>query len=169
MRHALLAAPLLLLCACGGQEDAGNAAVNVAANASEPMPQAGIRLGSVDLSKPLRAVGTEPYWIVDIAPGDISYTDFSVDDPQPAPLYPVAPVVSGRGATYKTKTAKGDPVTITLTLEPCTGTGESDHDEPLAADVTIGSKTWHGCAGPKPADAVEEEDALAACPEVSAV
>jgi uncharacterized membrane protein len=167
MRHVLLAAPLLLLCACG-KDEPDDVGPNVTEKIVTPAARASIRLGSVDLSKPIRGIGTEPYWILDIAPGDISYTDFGVADPQPAPWYPVAPVVSGRGASYKTQTAKGEPVTIALMLEPCTGTGESEHEEPLAIDLTIGSKTYHGCAGPKPAEPVETDNAADLAPNASA-
>jgi uncharacterized membrane protein len=152
MRFAVLILPLLVLSACGGGEPAQNT------TAQPPIPKpTGMSMSGIDFTKPIRAVGTEPYWTLDLAPGDIEYMEFSTADPQPAPFFPVMPVIAGQTATYTTKTAKGEPVVLTLSLEDCLGTGQGENHEPLVAELKIGGQVLHGCAGPKP-DFISDAD-----------
>lgn len=157
MRYAI-AVPLLLgLCGCGGEP---------AANAVAKAPRPQMMLGAVDLLKPIRAVGTEPYWTLDMAPGDIIFTDFAAADPQPEPFYAVAPAIAGDTATYTTKNVAGTAVVLALTLDACTSTGEAGTTEPLAVELRIGARVLRGCAGPRPPErpAADNVTANAAMP-----
>lgn len=167
MRGLMLAAPVLLLAGCGGGSvviNAENAATVAAENGAAALPPAPapkafpkLLLGDFDLNQLIRAFGTEPFWTLDMGPGTFSYTDYSVDEPKAAPFYWADPVIAGDTATYTTKNVAGDVVVLTLTRKDCLEVGEEDQKVPLTAELKIGSKTLHGCAGPKPADEPDEE------------
>ena len=165
MRVAILAAPLLLLTGCGGGSvviNADNAATVAAENGAAavpaaPKPAPTLMLGDFNLNQLLRASGTEPFWTLDMGPGTMEFTDYSVEAPKPAPFYWADPVIAGDKATYTTKNVAGDAVVLVLTRKDCLDVGEPEDSVPLTAELKIGSKTLHGCAGPKPADQPDEE------------
>ena len=99
-------------------------------------------LGGVDLGQPVRALGTEPFWGVDIAPARITYS--GVDRPVQAAPNP-GPAVTGTMATWTTQTAQGNALEITLIATECSD-GMSDRTYPLTARVVVGSETLQGCA-----------------------
>lgn len=141
MRFLLLALPLMLA-GCGSDEPADNAA-NVAA----PAPRKGPMLGTVDLSAPVRASGTAPVWVLDVAPGRIVFRESDKPGATLTDFYPVAPQIDAEHAMFPTQTPEGVPVTITLTRMPCTAKGASTAD-PLTAELKIGTRVRTGCARP---------------------
>lgn len=138
MRRLTIAGLALALAGCGGGEEAANNSI-----APTPTPTPGPMLGGLDLNKPLRASGTGPYWVVDIAPGTITYAD--APDAAPVDFYPVSPRLAGDTASFETQTPHAEPVTITLTAKACTAGKEQ---LPLTAEARIGTRVLNGCAGP---------------------
>lgn len=99
-------------------------------------------LGGVDLGQPLRALGAEPFWGVDITPTAIKYA--GVDRPEQTAPNP-GPTITGTTAAYATQTVQGDRLEITLIATECSD-GMSDRTYPLTARVVIGAETLQGCA-----------------------
>lgn len=132
-RTALLAA--LALSACSpSAEDSGTA---------EPAAAPAPALAGVDLTRPLRVVGTEPFWAVELTGSEMVYS--GADRPeQRAPQ--TAPVILGSMAVWESTTAAGNALKVTLTAADCSD-GMSDRTWPLTAMVEIGGETLMGCAG----------------------
>ena len=108
----------------------------------ETPPPAAVVLNGVDLSQPLRALGTEPFWAVAINPDALVYS--GVDRPeQRAPNS--GPQVIGTTAVYAGTTDAGQPIEVTLMATDCSD-GMSDRTYPLTARVVIGTETLSGCA-----------------------
>lgn len=164
MRKLLLATSLILLSACQADPaaNAGNNAADDDSAASyreagpEPAPNIPT-LAGVDLSKPLRAAGSEPFWMLDIAPDAVTYHDYSVETPRPEAFALPSRMISGDRAVFTSRNSKGEPVVITLTGTSCLDVGEEENRQPLTIELRIGDQVRTGCAGPKPADA--ESDA----------
>jgi len=96
----------------------------------------------VDLARPVRALGTEPFWGVELTGTEIVYA--GVDRPeQRAPQSP--PVVQGTTASFEAETTTGTPISIMLAATECSD-GMSDRTYPLSAIVRIGDETLTGCA-----------------------
>lgn len=99
-------------------------------------------LAGVDLTQPLRALGTEPFWAVELTGSDMVYS--GVDRPeQRAPQG--EPVMQGTMAIWEATTAAGNPLKVTLTATDC-GDGMSSRTYPLTAMVEIGGERLMGCA-----------------------
>lgn len=130
---ALAAASALALSACsqGGEPAA-------APPAAEPAPT----LAGVDLTQPLRALGTEPFWSVDLTGTEMVYT--SPEPPEQRAARP-EPVIQGTTATWESRTADGTGFSITLVATECSD-GMSDRTYPLTAMVRIGDASLSGCA-----------------------
>ena len=137
MRPILLAAVAALsLTACYDRNDAKPQ--------SAPEPQAAATLGGVDLGKPVRALGTEPFWGVEITPDALIYT--RVDQPtQRAPNH--GATVQGTVATFASSTNLNKALNVVLIATECSD-GMSDRTYPLTAQVEIGDDTLTGCAAP---------------------
>ena len=136
MRLALIAiAAVLGLAACSNSGEAPPA------ETPEPAPAPAV-LGGVDLTQPLRALGTEPFWGVEITPQSISYT--AVDHPGLTATNP-GPTVQGTTAVYAAAGADGTALVLTLIATECSD-GMSDRVYPLTARVEVGSQTLNGCA-----------------------
>lgn len=129
----LLTLPLFL--ACSGETSAPETAD--AAEVAEP-----VMLGSVDLNQPLRAIGTEPFWAVEITPATLTYS--GVDRPEQTLPSP-GPDVQGTTAVYVVETEGEPSMTVTLMTTDCSD-GMSDRIYPLTAMVEIGDETLNGCA-----------------------
>lgn len=99
-------------------------------------------LGDVDLNQPLRAVGTEPFWAVDITPQDLAYT--AVDSVEVRASNP-GPTVQGTTAVYAAAAPDGSTLVVTLIATECSD-GMSDRVYPLTARVELGAQTLNGCA-----------------------
>ena len=130
---ALTALTLVALTACSPAE---------APEAPEPEPApAPAVLAGVDLTAPLRALGTEPFWAVELTGSELVYT--GVDRPeQRAPQG--KPVIQGTMATWEAVTGTGTPISVTLTATECSD-GMSDRTYPLTAMVKVGEETLMGC------------------------
>lgn len=114
-------------------------------------PEAAAVLGGVDLGQPVRALGTEPFWSVEITPDTLIYT--RVDQPeQRAPNH--GATVQGTVATYATSTNLQQALNVMLIATECSD-GMSDRVYPLTARVEIGDDTLTGCAASKSAIMVQ--------------
>ncbi|WP_269514929.1 COG3650 family protein [Brevundimonas subvibrioides] len=111
---------------------------------AEPAPEtvtAPVVIGGVDLARPVRVLGTEPFWAIDIADQDLVLTR-----PDGAEVKaPVAsPIVTGTTAVYTGTTDSGQTVVLTLIATECSD-GMSDRLYPLTARVELGEETLNGC------------------------
>ena len=132
--RALFALSVLALAACSEGGDP-------APPQSEPPKPAPV-LAGVDLSKPVRALGTEPFWSVELTGAEIVYT---TPEPPAQRAPQPATVVQGTTATYETETADGTPLSVTLVATACSD-GMSDRIYPLTALVRVGALALNGCA-----------------------
>ncbi|MBD7941596.1 COG3650 family protein [Brevundimonas guildfordensis] len=107
--------------------------------AAKPEPRA---LAGVDLDQPVRVLGTEPFWAVEITPQGLTYS--GVDRPEQKAANP-GPALQGTVATWTTKTEAGADLAVTLTATDCSD-GMSDRTYPLTAKVEIAGETLTGCA-----------------------
>lgn len=136
MRLILLLASLGLgLAACSNGEDRPAEVESTAATTP-------VVIGGVDLNEPLRALGTEPFWGVDITPETLVYS--SVDQPGLTVRNPGA-TVQGTTAVYAGAGSNGTTLVVTLIATECSD-GMSDRVYPLTARVEMGSQTLTGCA-----------------------
>lgn len=133
----LLALPLLALAACSqGTTEAAPPP------ADAPPVVLAVVLAGVDLNQPLRALGTEPFWGVDITPATLTYS--GLDRPEQRASNP-GPVIQGAIAVYATATEGGTTLVVTLIATECSD-GMSDRVYPLTARVELGEETLNGCA-----------------------
>ena len=133
MRRLFAALSVLALAACSPAE-----APAPPPAAPEPAPV----LGGVDLAKPVRALGTEPFWSVDLTGTEMVYTT-----PEPPELRAPRPepVIQGTTATWEAETADGTTLKVTLIATECSD-GMSDRTYPLTALVKVGDLDLTGCA-----------------------
>lgn len=110
--------------------------------AEAPAAAAPAVLGGVDLGQPVRAVGTEPFWSVEITPRTLIYK--AVDQPDMTVTNP-GPTLQGTTAVYAAAGADGATLVMTLIATECSD-GMSDRVYPLTARVELGSQTLNGCA-----------------------
>lgn len=135
MRIALVAAAGLVLAVAACSEST--------VETPEPAaPAAPVILGGVNLNGSLRALGTEPFWGVDINPDGLVYT--AVDSPEIRAANP-GPTVQGTTAVYASATEDGTALVVTLIATECSD-GMSDRTYPLTARVELGGQTLNGCA-----------------------
>ena len=120
----------------------GVVALGVIVAACQPAVQ---EIGGVDLSKPMRALGTEPFWGVEISPTELVFT--GVDRPDfRAPNPGVR--IEGEMAVIAARDPQGLALTIQLKPAKCSD-GMSDWVYPLEARVQLGAETLKGCAAPQ--------------------
>lgn len=129
------ALPVVLLALAACSEPTSDVA------APEPAP-APTTLGGVDLSQPLRALGTEPFWSVEITPDALAYSavdsgGLRADNP--------GPTIQGTTAVYAAAGQDGTALVVTLIATECSD-GMSDRTYPLTARVEVGPQTLNGCA-----------------------
>ena len=105
-------------------------------------PPAAVVLAGVDLNRPVRALGTEPFWSVELTGTEMVYTE--PDPPEQRAPQPVA-AVQGTTVTYESETADGTPLSVTLVATECSD-GMSDRTYPLTAMVRLGARSLNGCA-----------------------
>ncbi|WP_439476373.1 COG3650 family protein [Brevundimonas sp.] len=133
MRPVFAALAVLALGACSPADEPAPPS-----EAPEPAPV----LGGVDLDKPVRALGTEPFWSVELTGTEMVYTAPEPPEqraPQPDPL------VQGTTATWEAETADGTALRVTLIATECSD-GMSDRTYPLTAMVKLGERELIGCA-----------------------
>jgi len=111
----------------------------VLAAACQPAP---VMLAGIDLGKPMRALGTEPFWGIDIGPDEIVFT--GVDRPEFRAPNPGARL-QGAVAIIAAKDKAGAELVITLRPDTCSD-GMSDFVYPLGAEVALGGEVLTGCA-----------------------
>lgn len=133
MRVALLsaAALCLMLAACSQPSETPPPAK------AEPRALAG-----VDLDQPVRVLGTEPFWAVEITPQGLTYS--GVDRAEQKAPNP-GPNLQGTVASWTTKTEAGADLAVMLTATDCSD-GMSDRTYPLTAKVEIAGEVLTGCA-----------------------
>lgn len=143
MRLILLAAAsALALTACKPAADAGKAGdpppapPPPAAAAGDPV------LNNIDLTQDLRAVGTEPFWAVEMTKDGLT---FSGPDRPNSTAPNTGPVMNEGEASWTGTTADGKALKVTLTAGPCSD-GMSDREYPLNAKVELDSEKFTGCA-----------------------
>lgn len=105
-------------------------------------PAAPAMLAGVNLNGSLRALGTEPFWGVDISPDGLVYS--GVDSPEIRAANP-GPTIQGTTAVFASATADGTALVVTLIATDCSD-GMSDRTYPLTARVELGGQTLNGCA-----------------------
>ncbi|MBA15619.1 MAG: hypothetical protein CMN73_04605 [Sphingomonas sp.] len=164
MRSICIAGLLVALTACGEGEPPENLTNEAAQNVV--VPETGPVIGGVDLSQPVRAWGTEPYWTLDLLPGTIYFSDRSALSEEPDQFYYVAPDATAATAVYRTQDIAGASVVITLTAARCQTGGNADL-VPLAVEIRRGDQVLRGCADQAPGeidlgDNVSEENASTA-------
>lgn len=141
MRAFTASALVLILAACSPAAEPAKAQSQPAAAAAP------IQLGAIDLTQPVRAAGTEPFWTIDIADGLMTYRDmedFSGDIATPR-TGPATPVLTGDTAVYAVTLSDGKTLTLTLTATECPDIGEETRA--LTASLAIpGAMTQQACA-----------------------
>lgn len=144
MRAASLAlAAALLLAACGPSQDSTPAA---------PAPPASAPAPKVDFSRPLNALGNEPFWALKIRPEGLVFS--APDSPDIAAANP-GPAVQADRATWSATGGDGAPLSVVLTAVVCED-GMSGVNYPFTAAVSAGGRALTGCAAyadamPRPA------------------
>ena len=144
MRSITLTAALLALAACQPQDPDGKAAAPPADAPTAPASATpAAASGGMDISQPISARGTEPFWAVEITDG----TKFKLTRPDHHDLTAEAPgaAMSPDGATWVAKGAKGEQLTVTLKMGACSD-GMSDLKYPMSAEVVLVNETLKGCA-----------------------
>lgn len=134
---------VLLLAACGRPENPSVPAEPASAPPAAPAAGAPAELAGVDLTRPIRALGTEPFWALDVTEaGDLKLT--GVDRPEtvaPRPTRAAGPA----GTVLSGRAGDGRELTLTLAPGPCSD-GMSDRTYPLTAVVALAGETLKGCA-----------------------
>ena len=92
----------------------------------------------------LQALGTEPFWSVEVATGTLRYsTPENID----GTFFPAERLVEGTRQTYS-GVLDGKRFTLVIEPGPCSD-GMSDTVYPLKATRTLGDDVQRGCARPK--------------------
>src|SRR5690606_16142221 len=131
---AFLLVSALALVACSQEP----AQAPEAAASAEPAPV----LAGVDLTQPVRVLGTEPFWGLDISAAGLVYS--GVDRPEQR-ADNGGPDVQGTSASWAATTDAGVELKVDLFATECSD-GMSDRVYPLTARVEIGDETLAGCA-----------------------
>ncbi len=133
MRLILSAVAVLALAACSPEAEAPPPVEPPA-----PAPE----LGGVPLDQPLRALGTEPFWGVDVTADALVYS--GVDRPERRATHDGVELM-GTVASWRGTTADGAPMDLILMATECSD-GMSDRTYPLTARLEVGGETLNGCA-----------------------
>lgn len=134
MRPVFAALAVLALAACSRADEPAPPPPS----APEPAPV----LAGVDLARPVRALGTEPFWSVELTGTEMVYT--APEPPELRARQP-RPLVQGTTATFESETADGAALSVTLIATECSD-GMSDRTYPLTAMVKVGERELTGCA-----------------------
>ncbi|MEQ7155986.1 hypothetical protein [Brevundimonas aurifodinae] len=154
MNRLIAVVAVLALGACSPEAETAEASPTEAPAQAAAAPS---QLGGIDLSQPLLAMGSEPFWSVEIVDGVATWKDigdFSGDVTTPR-TGPAIPTAAGDGVAYAITLTDGTLVTLTLTAGPCADLGEQTRA--LNATLAWGDSTQAGCA-----------DALSAYPPATA-
>lgn len=99
-------------------------------------------LAGVNLNQPIRLLGTEPFWSLDISASTLIYKD--VENVQHR-AENTGPEMVGTMAIWQTKTGTDAPMKVTLIATDCSD-GMSDRIYPLTARVEMDQLDLKGCA-----------------------
>ena len=139
MRNALWLAGLTLLAGCTPAEPAPPPRATAAHVTPAAAPARAGKAGTaVVRDQRFRAIGTEPFWGIDVLPGRLRYSS----PEQPAGVGFAAQTSDGRRFTG---TMAGQAVSLVITPGTCSD-GMSDTVYAFTAEVTIGALALHGCA-----------------------
>lgn len=127
----------------GGATPPADAPAATPAEASVPAPAAAPASGP-DFTKPINAVGTEPFWAVDIRGDSLKLAG---PDRKDLLVTGGGPTVTGDTAVWQGKAADGTPLKVTLNVEACSD-GMSDLAYPYRARVETTAEMLNGCAAP---------------------
>ena len=153
MRLAILALlSTLALTACSREERPAAPP----AGPAEPAPV----LGGVDLTQPVRALGTEPFWSLEL---DGQAMVWSNADGETARAEQPDPAIQGTTAKYEARTTDGEAFEVTLIATQCSD-GMSDRLYPLVAQLEIGDRKLSGCAASTEAIATAPESGPVVAP-----
>lgn len=142
---ALVAPAMLGLAACDRE--------TASAPPPAPAPEPSHVLGGVDLDQPVKALGNEPFWNVQLDGKTMIYG--GLDRPeQRAPQS--APHIQGTTATFTGETSAGKALEVTLIATECSD-GMSDRTYPLVARVKVADETLTGCAAANASFTTEPE------------
>lgn len=136
MTRALLSVAILALAACSPAAPEGSDPQ------AETWTEAPATLGGVDLGQPIRALGTEPFWGVDVDGATLVYS--GVDRAEQTARTD-GPEIMGTTAVWRGRTDRDQAMEVTLIATECSD-GMSDRIYPLTAVVTLGDETLNGCA-----------------------
>ena len=143
MRLILIAAAsALALTACKPAADAGKAGDATAAPPPPAATPGDPVLNNIDLTQDLRAVGTEPFWAVEMTKAGLT---FSGPDRPNSTAPNTGPAVHEGEASWTGTTTDGKALKVTLTAGPCSD-GMSEREYPLKAKVELGGEKFNGCA-----------------------
>lgn len=106
-------------------------------------PQPAVTTISPGFPEKLKAVGTEPFWSLDIDRGAIAYSTAE----QPAPVAGRAARSEEGGALKLAGTLAGRTIDVSIVPDTCSD-GMSDRIYPYAVTVRLGAETLRGCAYP---------------------
>ncbi|TAJ71433.1 MAG: hypothetical protein EPO51_14195 [Phenylobacterium sp.] len=140
MKRILLLTPLLAaLAACQPQAPNGEPAPPPADAPAAALP---VQPANIDISKPITAHGTEPFWALNIDGKAFKLT--RPDHPDLVAEAPGAAIAEGR-AIWVAKTPDGQQMTVTLYASECSD-GMSDLKYPLTVEVVLVNESLRGCA-----------------------
>ena len=98
---------------------------------------------SAIVSEALRALGTEPFWALDVDASGLRF--ITPDDTTGIRFPPIAPAVSTDTVVWSVQTERS-AIEVRVWPEKCSD-GMSDREYPYAARVIIAGTTYRGCAG----------------------
>ncbi len=101
-----------------------------------------------DFARPINALGTEPFWGVEIRRDSLR---LSGPDRKDLVAANGGPAVMGETAVWEARAADGSPLKVTLTAEACSD-GMSDRAYPYRARVETTAEMLNGCAAPLEAE-----------------
>jgi uncharacterized membrane protein len=93
------------------------------------------------MAEPLRALGTEPFWALDIDSGGLRF--ITPDDTSGIRFPSIAPAVSADTVVWSGN--EGMAIDVRVWAEKCSD-GMSDREYPFASQVTVHGTTYRGCA-----------------------
>jgi uncharacterized membrane protein len=145
MRAGLIALlSTLALAACNRPAADMPAAPTPPADAPPATPAAAPAPAGPDFSKDINAVGTEPFWGVEIRAHDLTLS--GADRPDMVAVH-MGAAVQGGAAVWEGRGPGGQAVRVSLVTETCSD-GMSDRAYPYRAQVDADGEQLKGCAAP---------------------
>ncbi|MGH7710643.1 MAG: COG3650 family protein [Gemmatimonadaceae bacterium] len=141
-RRLCCIAVVTLTAACGGSEAPRPADSSVGVSV-DTLRGSGAALA---ITQPLRAIGTEPFWALDVDSTGLRFT--SPDDTGGIRFPPIAHSVAGDTMVWVAETERA-AIDVRIWRDKCSD-GMSDRVWPYVAVVRIEGKTHRGCADARP-------------------